>query len=264
MPNRIIKESIKRSPEIDKLNWFDEVVFYRMIVTADDYGRLDGRIIVLKNDLFPTKDTITRKAIEDAVSQLVSVGLLISYVDEVSGMPYLAFRSWSKHQRIRDCKAKYPAPPEDAVCGNLRRIAADCGEPPRTTANRGENPLARVESESESNPNPIQSDTRAGVTVQRYAVENLVSFGARAGAELNSFIDDDGMDEAVIRHAIDNALDQGKRTWSYARAILNRYADEGVKTVGEAKAADARFNSRKNGDPAPEMPQDMSKQALYG
>ena len=43
MPNRIIKESIKRSPKIDSLSWFDEVVFYRMIVTADDYGRLDGR-----------------------------------------------------------------------------------------------------------------------------------------------------------------------------------------------------------------------------
>ena len=63
MPNRIIKESIKRSPEIDRLNWFEEVVFYRLIVTADDYGRLDGRTVVLKNDLFPPKSDSTCKKV---------------------------------------------------------------------------------------------------------------------------------------------------------------------------------------------------------
>ena len=61
MPNRILKESIKRSPQIDSLTWFEEVVFYRLMVTADDYGCTDGRVVVLKNDLFPTKDTITKK-----------------------------------------------------------------------------------------------------------------------------------------------------------------------------------------------------------
>ena len=101
MPNRIIKESIKRSPEIDRLTWFEEVVFYRLIVTADDYGRLDGRMIVLKNDLFPTKDTVTRKAVEDAVKKLVSVGLLVPYVDAESNMPYLYFRRWDKQRERR-------------------------------------------------------------------------------------------------------------------------------------------------------------------
>ena len=61
MPNRILKESIKYSPEIDKLSWFEEVVFYRLIVSCDDYGNMDGRAVVLKNELFPTKDTVTRR-----------------------------------------------------------------------------------------------------------------------------------------------------------------------------------------------------------
>ena len=43
MPNRIIKESICRSEEIDSLSWFEEVLFYRLIVTCDDFGRYDGR-----------------------------------------------------------------------------------------------------------------------------------------------------------------------------------------------------------------------------
>lgn len=153
MPNRILKESIKFSPEIDRLTWFEEVVFYRLIVTADDYGRLDGRIIVLRNELFPTKENITRKAIEEALNKLVSVGLLIPYVDEVSNMPYYYLPTWSDHQRIRDSKAKYPAPTESSIAatrGNLRQLAATCRESPQLAATCG----------LESNPNPIQSESK--------------------------------------------------------------------------------------------------------
>lgn len=108
MPNRILKESVKRSEQIDKLSWFEEVVFYRLILTADDYGCLDGRSVLLKNELFPTKDNVTKKAVEDAVSKLASVGLLCKYT--VNGKPYLFFPTWTKHQRLRNQHRKYPNP----------------------------------------------------------------------------------------------------------------------------------------------------------
>ena len=118
MPNRVLKESIKRSPQIDSLTWFEEVVFYRMIVTADDFGCLDGRAVLLKNELFPTKDNITKKSIEDAVSRLVSVGLVCRYTS--SGMPYLFLPTWERHQRIRNQHRKFPEPPAGI------RLSADC------------------------------------------------------------------------------------------------------------------------------------------
>lgn len=139
MPNRVLKDSIKRSPQIDSLTWFEEVVFYRLIVTADDYGCLDGRIILLKNELFPAKENITKKAMEDAISKLVSVGLLHKY--EVSGMPYLFFPTWEKHQRIRNKHRKFPEPPMESLTANCSQMTADC----------------QSESESESNPNPNQN-----------------------------------------------------------------------------------------------------------
>ena len=146
MPNRIIKESIKRSPEIDRLSWFEEVVFYRLLVTADDYGRLDGRPIVLKNDLFPTKDTVTKKAVEDAIAKLVSVGLLVTYVDPESNMPLLALRKWEKHQTIRNKYSRYPAPPEDVLTADCKQLQSDCKQ---TSANCTD----ESESNIESNPN---------------------------------------------------------------------------------------------------------------
>lgn len=63
MPNRIIKESICRSEEIDSLSWFEEVLFYRLIVTCDDFGRYDGRAKIIKGSCFPLKD-ITEKDID--------------------------------------------------------------------------------------------------------------------------------------------------------------------------------------------------------
>ena len=52
MPNRILHESIKYCPKMEHLNWFEEVVYHRLTVTVDDYGCLDGRIVLLKNTLF--------------------------------------------------------------------------------------------------------------------------------------------------------------------------------------------------------------------
>lgn len=238
MPNRIIKESIKRSPEIDRLSWFEEVVFYRLIVTADDYGRLDGRPIVLKNDLFPTKETVTKKAIEDAISKLVSVGLLISYVDAESDMPYYAFAKWEKHQRIRDSKAKYPAPP---ACGNSRQFAADCGE----------KTLARAESESNPNPNPNPNPTPPlpptgeMSTAAAYAMEILPRLTPKQMDEFNSFRVD--LPDELICHALDIAAEH-TRSWAYVKGILNRYMDEGVRTLGDALAQETkRKQEKRNG-----------------
>ena len=124
MPNRVIKDSIKSSAQIDSLTWFEEVVFYRLIVSADDYGCFDGRSTFLKNVLFPTKENVTKKAVEDAINKLASVGLLCKYT--VSGMPYLFFPTWEKHQRLRNKHRKYPEPLDSNPPSNDRQMTANC------------------------------------------------------------------------------------------------------------------------------------------
>ena len=67
MPNRILHESIKYCPKMEQLNWFEEVVYHRLTVTVDDYGCLDGRIVLLKNTLFPTREDISKDDIARAI-----------------------------------------------------------------------------------------------------------------------------------------------------------------------------------------------------
>lgn len=139
MPNRILKESIKTSEEINRLSWFEEVVFERLIVTVDDYGCFDGRVIVLKNELFPTKDNVTRKAIEDAVAKLERVNLLTRY--EVEGRPYIHLNTFEAHQRVRNQRRKYPEPPQKTCQSIDGQLSDNC------------------QLESESNPIRIQSES---------------------------------------------------------------------------------------------------------
>ena len=80
-------------------------------------------------------------------------------------------------------------------------------------------------------------------TVERYAANSLLALSATAMEEIAGYVD--GLSEAVVRHAIDIALDNGVRKWAYVRAILMDYTSAGVKSVAEAKAYDER-KRRKN------------------
>ena len=108
MPNRILKESICTSDSVDSLSWFEEVLFYRLIVNCDDYGRFDGRPAIIKNRLFPLKESLTAKAISKAVNTLVIAGLVVLY--EFEGKPYLYLPTWNDHQNVRAKRSKYPSP----------------------------------------------------------------------------------------------------------------------------------------------------------
>jgi hypothetical protein len=154
MPNRILKESICYSDQIDQLSAFEETVFYRLIVNVDDYGRIDARPNFLRSKLFVTKQGITVKSIDDAVRTLATVGLVEFY--EVNNDAYLRLPTWHEHQRIRKSKAKYPAPPDgNALLSEEEKeeFAASCRKLPQVAASCGELPLARAKNPN-PNPNP--------------------------------------------------------------------------------------------------------------
>ena len=108
MPNRMLKESILSSEKFNSLTWFEQSTYIRLILLADDYGRLDGRDVILKSYCYPLDDKVTRSAISKAISHMVNVGLLQKY--EVNNKPYLCFPNFGKYQRLRSKTSKYPEP----------------------------------------------------------------------------------------------------------------------------------------------------------
>ena len=110
MGNRILKESICTSENIDALSYFQEVFFYRMIVKCDDFGRVDARPRILASWLFPLRG-LSDKDVNEALRALVCADLITLY--EVDGRPYLQVVTWNRHQQVRNKRSRYPAPEEE-------------------------------------------------------------------------------------------------------------------------------------------------------
>lgn len=114
MPNRILKESICTSEEIDLLTPEQEVFFYRLMVVCDDFGLMDARPAIIKARCYPLK-AVDIKRIQSLLDKLHDVGLIRLY--ESGGKAYLHVTNWEKHQSIRAKKPKYPYPQaDDFIC----------------------------------------------------------------------------------------------------------------------------------------------------
>ena len=108
MPNRILKESICASPNINQLSDKAEAFFYRLIVNSDDYGRFDGRPTIIISRCYPLRIKIVDE--EDIVSllnELIKSKLISLYKKEDKYL--IQISTWDKHQQIRAKKSKYPS-----------------------------------------------------------------------------------------------------------------------------------------------------------
>lgn len=149
MPNRILKESICTSGNIEALSEGAEILFYRLLVNCDDYGLLDARLPIIRAKCFPLRlDRVTDHDVAVWLEELQAAGLVDGYT--VDGLPYLHVLSWAKHQQVRTQRARYPSPAEgepyafaevEHNCAQLKSIASNCALNP--------NPI-RIQSEAES------------------------------------------------------------------------------------------------------------------
>lgn len=182
MPNRILKESICVSDSINQLKWFEEVLFYRLIVNCDDYGRYDGRPAIIKNKLFPLKDDLTLKVVTDAINKLASAGLVILYKYE--DKPFLYLPTWELHQTIRAKKSKFPPPEENLQASEIicKQMHADASRCKQMQANV---PVIQSESESESYSESYSEEAHASKRFSEPTVEEVSAYCRERGNNID-------------------------------------------------------------------------------
>lgn len=154
MPNRIIKETICSNEQLDRLTPFEETFFYRLIVNADDFGRMDGRPSILRARLFPLK-ALRDDQIEKALASLTSVELVHRYT--VHGKPFVRLLGWERNQQIRAKKSRYPSPEDADECTPIPADDSACNQMISDDIKCSRNP---IQYESESNTNPKENTAR--------------------------------------------------------------------------------------------------------
>ena len=266
MPNRMIKESICTSEQIDALTPFEETTFYRLMVNADDYGCFDGREKILAARLYPLKE-INPADMRAAVDRLEEVGLIARYT--VEGRDYLYFPTWFNHQRLRQTKHKFP-PPVDVIPDDLPRCAETCGNLPQIAADLGKTPpvaaRAFASTSTSTSSSTSFSDNEEGFIDGEEALKTIreqdevISAAENAGflmsnavrEKLVSLFGEYGKDRLLF--AIEESATHGAPKVAYLTAVLS---GKGKKTgkdyeqrdyTGEQEAAMRRMMSDSWGD----------------
>lgn len=261
MPNRMIKETLRTSRNVNSLTDFQFRVWVHLISYVDDFGRGSADAELLKGLLFPRRHGVTVKQIQDAIGTLASKGMVILY--ESDGEPYFYFPKWGEHQRIRNKVSKFPEPAAD--CGELPQVAADCGELPletkpnqvrnqvETNQEAGTNTHAQESSRSSRSNDPELAKVmsffldRINPTPSQMCIEDLKSYTASLGAD-------------VVLHAFGIALDSRKLDFRYIRGILQSYERDGLKNMEAVLEAEQRHNSAKKQQ---SQPQKLKQQESY-
>lgn len=151
MPNRIIKESIRTSKNVNALSDFEFRVWLYLITYVDDYGRGSADPELLKGMVFPRRKGVTENQIASALRRMASFGMVNLY--EVDGESYFCFPKWESHQRIQSKRSKFPDPP---------LLTVTHGDSPSESNPIQSNPNPNTE--SNPNPNPNVTHVRARET----------------------------------------------------------------------------------------------------
>ena len=186
MPTRYLKPGIRDSESIDNLSPQAENLFYRLLVTVDDFGRFDARPAMIKANCFPIKESMTINKCKDLIEELSNKKLIVVY--EAFGKNVLQMSKWDNIPRSKE--SKYPS-------------LADAGIQVHTDV-----PLTETETktktETKTPPDGVSQLVWDSFVQQRKTkkaqVTELVIEGIQKQADIAGWTLEDALNEVVVRN----------------------------------------------------------------
>lgn len=153
MPSRLIREGFLDSDALAQAGEAAEVLFTRLMLVADDYGRFDGRVTVICRRCWPLGGP-SEGAVAERLAALAAAGLVQAY--EVDGKPFICITKFNQRLRLKNA-SKYPDPPEQSTgiaqthgtgqtnarqmpvaCAPEVEVEVEVNQPPPTTERTGD------------------------------------------------------------------------------------------------------------------------------
>jgi len=150
MPDRVVRQGILSSDLVNTLTWPAEVFYRRLMSIADDYGRYEADIAILRAFLYPKKiDKVSEPDVVKWLGECSKAGLVRCY--RIDGKQYLEILQFN--QRLRAMKSKYPAPP--SLADSRGQVSAERGHmSPETKRNESETESEKKGNEGGNTPAP--------------------------------------------------------------------------------------------------------------
>lgn len=109
MPNRILRAAIRQSRRWNRLSYFDQSLYIRLLTLVDDYGRYEADPQLIRHEAFPRGlpdgNDCQLTAIVSGLRAIVSQGMATIYRHD--GAEFLQLTHWT--ERIRSA-SRFPVP----------------------------------------------------------------------------------------------------------------------------------------------------------
>ena len=237
---------------------------------ADDQGRLQDNVLLIKAQLFPA-DKKTASRIGQSVEALVKSGMLSRY--EKEGKTLLQINNWWKHQTPSwASSSNYPAPDywvdkEKYHSKGKTIVSNNWDQPGGYVDNPGADDTqlhsGYVATTLELHSQDVNGDVKG---------DDEISTTATAREEISEIVkayeSEVGILTGMIREKLVGALEEypkdwivkaleecaskNKRNWSYAEAILKRWKVEGFQTDSRQRVSNPGY--KKQTDRRPDIP----------
>jgi AraC-like DNA-binding protein len=163
MPNRIIKDAIWTSDNLNKLSPHAERHFYRILLAADDWGCLEITPAIIKGKCYPLQQEITIEHVASWNKELTEHTILKHW--EANNRVYAMFLTFDDHnETLEKHDPKTPCPPwllrsdgidprqSDKTSEAFKRI----GDAVRTLNNNGHKPsIGEIASHAHSSKSTV-------------------------------------------------------------------------------------------------------------
>lgn len=199
MPTRYLKPGIRDSESIDKLSPLAETLFYRLLVTVDDFGRFDARPAMIKANCYPVKESITINKCKDLLVELKDSGLIIVY--QTDSKSTLQMCKWDNIPRAKE--SKYPG--MNDACIQLHTGAKHLHtDVPLTVTVTETETKTETKTKTDLTPSGVSQSVWQEFVNHRKAkkaqVTQLVIDGIQAEADKAGFTLEDALKEIVVRN----------------------------------------------------------------
>ena len=195
MPTRYLKPGVRDSETIDSLSPQAENLFYRLLVTVDDFGRFDARPAMIKAQCFPIKESISINKCKDLLEELNEKNLI--YIYEVAGKLTLMMCKWDNVPRSKE--SKYPAPSDSCI-----QVHTDVNQVNTDVSLTETETITKTQTKTKTPPFGVSQEVWDSFVQQRKAkkaqVTELVIAGIQREADKAGWSLESALNEIVVRN----------------------------------------------------------------